>query len=304
MLIQANMIKRITASGGGTLEAKAGESLLVKRIECIPSANDTYLTISVDRVTVAYYRVSGKSGNHLSTIRTGYIKNNLMEFLEAQGVNIYLPIGEGQTLTVSRYAEAGNVMIVYDRHQAGDVLATQPNGSQANLFTFLQYAKMGTAPTATGDHLIDTAITPSEFPDFPCGKVVPARHTIEILGIVGSPFNAGEAGPAGFATTFLKLIKDREVLFDEDRNGIPFDAQDATATALAYTANFSLIGSGTEMLVNTNAITPGKPLMFDPPLRFDAGQELNAYLTLVETGAATWVDDQDDQAFILRVRRQ
>jgi hypothetical protein len=125
-----------------------------------------------------------------------------------------------------------------------------------------------------------------------------------MLGIVGSPFNKGEAGPAGFATTFLKLIKDREVLFDPDRNGIPFDAQDATATALAYTSNFSLIGPNTEILVNTNAITPGPPLMFEPPLKFDEGAELNAYITLVETGEATWVDDTDDQAFILRVRRQ
>ncbi|KKK95973.1 hypothetical protein LCGC14_2667430 [marine sediment metagenome] len=70
MLLQANMVKRITASGGGDLEAKAGESLRVKRIECIPSSNDTYVTVRVDRVTTAYYRVKGKSGNHLAQIVT------------------------------------------------------------------------------------------------------------------------------------------------------------------------------------------------------------------------------------------
>ena len=52
MLLQSNMVKRITASGGGDLEAKTGESLRIKRIECIPSTNDTYLTLNVDRVTV------------------------------------------------------------------------------------------------------------------------------------------------------------------------------------------------------------------------------------------------------------
>ena len=303
MLLQANMVKRLTASGGGDLEAKTGESLRVKRIECIPSTNDTYLTLSVDRVTVGYYRVKGKSGNHLSTLLTAYLKRNLMEFLSDAGINVTIPIAEGQTLNIARYAEAGNVILVYDRYSAGDVNASEPNGSGGSLYTFIQYAKIGTTPAASGDHLIDTAITPSQFPDFPCGKVVPARHTIEILGIVGSPFNLGEAGPAGFATTFLKLIKDREVLFDTDRNGIPFDAQDATAVALTYESNFSLIGPNTEILLNTNAITNGPPLMFEPALKFEAGAELNAYLSLVMTGSPTWVDNTDDTAFILRVRK-
>ena len=106
-----------------------------------------------------------------------------------------------------------------------------------------------------------------------------------------------------FATTFLKMIKDREVLFDPDRNGIPFDAQDAAATALAYTSNFSLVGPNTEVLLNTNAITNGKPLMFEPALKFEAGAELNAYLTLIKTDTPTWVDNTDDTAFILRVRK-
>ena len=304
MLLQANMIKRLTASGGGDLEAKTGESLRIRRIECIPHASDTYITINVDRVTVGYYRVKGKSGNHLSTILSAYLKRNLMEFLTDAGINVTIPVAEGQTLNISRVAELGNVIIIYDRFTAGDVKATDPNGSESSLYTFIQYAKIGITPAATGDHLIDTAITPSQFPDFPCGKVVPARHTIELLGIVGSPFNKGEAGPHGFATSFLKLIKDREVLFDTDRNGIPFDAQNDQAAALTYNSNFSLIGPCTEVLVNTNAITNGLPLMFEPALKFEAGQELNAYLTLIKSDTPTWVDDTDDQAFILRVRRQ
>ena len=132
---------------------------------------------------------------------------------------------------------------------------------------------------------------------------MPANHTIELLGILGSPFNDAAAGPIGFATSFMKIIRDREVLFDPDRNGIPFDAQNAAATALTYSSNFSLIGPQTEVLVNTNVIANGKPLMFEPALIFNSGQELNVYLTVVKTGAATWTANVDDQAFILRVRR-
>lgn len=302
-LRQANMVKRITASAGGTLEARAGESLRVKRIEVVPSTNDTYLTVSVDRVTVAFYRVKGKAGNHLGTLHGAYLKGNIMEFLAKRGVNVSIPVAEGQTLSVSRYAETGNVIVVYDRYEAGDAKATDPNGSEAKEYTFLQYAEVGTTPTAAGDVLVDTSLTPSEFPNFPCSAVVPANHNIEMLGIAGSAFAAGAAGPVAFSSKFLKLLKDREVLFDVDRNGVPFDGQDAAATALNYVANFSLIGPGTEILVNTNIITPGDPLMFDPALMFTAGQELNVLLTISKDGAATWTAHADDEAFILRVRR-
>lgn len=296
------MVKRITASGGGTLTAQAGESLRVRRIEAIASANDTYLRVSVDQVLVAFYRMRTKSGTHLGTLHGAYLKGNIMDFLTKQGVNVSIPVAEGQTLSVTRYAEAGNVMVVYDRYDAGDVKATDPNGSAAKEYTFMQYAGIGTTPTASGDAKIDHSLTPAEFPNFPCDAVVPANHTIELLGIAGSPFVDAEAGPAGFATTFLKLIKDREILFDPDRNGIPFDAQNAAAVADAYVANFSLIGPGTETLVNTNVITPGDPLMFVPALVFPTGSELNVYLTLVETGAPAW-GGIEDIAFILRVKR-
>jgi len=302
MLIQANMVKQITASGGGDLEAKSGESLLIKRIECMPSSNDAYLTARVDRVTVGFYRVKGKSGNHLSTHRVGYLRRNIMDYLAAQGVNMSIPVEEGQTFNVSRYAETGNVMVVYDRYTAGDILATHANGSNAHIYTFLQYAGVGTSPTASGDALLDTALTPSEFPDFPCGNVVPAKNKIEMLGVAACPFNDAAAGPVGFATTFMKFIKNREVLFDTDRQGIPFDCQNAAATAVDYGAKYSMIGPGTEILLNTNAITPGDPLMFEPSLKFEAGEELQVLLSLIMTSTGNW-DSIEDVAFILKVQK-
>ena len=120
-----------------------------------------------------------------------------------------------------------------------------------------------------------------------------------MLGVAGCPFNNADTGPLGFATTFMKFVKDREVLFDTDRNGIPFDCQDAAATADTYGGNFSLIGPGTEILVDTNLIMPGDPLMFDPALRFEAGSELSVYLSGIMTNTGVW-DAIEDVAFILR----
>lgn len=302
-LKQANMIKRFTASAGGSLTAQAGESLRVKRIECVPSTNDTYLTIAVDRVTVGYYRVKGKSGNHLGSMHGAYLPRNIMDFLTNKGANVSIPVACGQTLSVIRYAEAGNVIVVYDRYDEGDVKETDPNGSQAKEYTFVQYAEIGTAPTASGDAKVDTSLTPAEFPDFPCGAVVPANHNIEILGIAGGPVCVGAAGPVTLGTTFLKMLRNREILFDPDRLGIPFDANNVALTATSRIAMFSLIGPGTEYLLDTSLVTPGDPLMFDPKLSFSPGEELNVYVSVVKTGASTWTAHLDDEAFLLRVKR-
>lgn len=303
MLKQANKVKRITASGGGDLQAVAGRSLLVKAIYCIASTNDTYLTLRVDRVTVGFYRVKGRAGNHLSPYLVGYALTNLMEFLEKRGINVSIPIAEGQTFNVSRYAETGNVIIVYDEYDAGDIRADMPNGSSASEYVFMQYMSTSQTPTASQDVLFDTSLSPAEFPDFPAGKVVPANHEISLLGLAGHPFTTGAGGPNAWGTTFIKLLKEREVLFDDDRNGIPFDGQDATATADAYMCNFSLIGSGCPVLLDSAVQAIGDPLLFDPVIIFTEGSELNVYLSGIMTTAAAWEETMVDFAAILLVKK-
>lgn len=303
MLLQANKVKRITASGGGDLEAPAGKSYLVKSIYCVASTNDTYVTVSVDRVTVAYYRVAGRAGNNISPIIKGYNTPHLMDFLNKMDVNVAIPVGEGQTLTVSRYAEAGNVWLIFDEYDAGDIQPTDPNGSNATEYTFMQYMSTSETPTASQDVELDTSLSPGEFPDFPCGKAVPANHRITMLGVFGHPFTTGAAGPNAWGTSFLKLTRDREVLFDEDRNGLPFDGQDATATADAYMCNFSNVGACVPVLMDTAVKAFGYPLLFNPPIVFEPGAELIMDLTGVMTTAAAWEETMVDVAAILKVNK-
>jgi len=303
MLRQANKVKRITASGGGNLSAAAGKSLLVRAIYAIASTNDTYLTCRVDRVTVAFYRLAGRGGNNLLPFLAAVHATNIMDFLFRRGINVSIPIAEGQTLNVSRYAETGNVIIVYDEYDAGDIQATMPNGSAASEYVFMQYMSTSQTPVASQDILLNTSLSPAEFPDFPAGKVVPANHEITLLGLAGTPFTTGGAGPNAWGTSFVKLVKEREVLFDDDRNGIPFDGQDATATADAYGCNFSLIGDCVPVLGDSAVKAIGDPLMFDPPIVFSEGAELNAYITGVMTTAAAWEETLVSIAAILKVKR-
>jgi len=304
MLRQANKVKQITVSGGGDLSAPAGLSYLVKSIYCIASASDTYLTLRVDRVTVGFYRVADRGGNQISPILLAYDTPHIMEFLASKNVNVSIPVAEGQTLNVSRYAEAGNVILVYDEYDAGDIRSDMPNGSQASEYTFMQYMSTSETPTASQDIILDTSLSPAEFPDFPAGKVVPANHEITLLGLVGHPFTTGGAGPNAWGTSFCKLVREREVLFDDDRNGIPFDGQDATATADAYRCNFSLIGACVDVLKDSSVKTVGYPLMFEPAIVFSEGAELSVYLSGIMTTAAAWEETMVDMAAILRVVRK
>lgn len=303
MLRQANRVKRIIANSGGDLSAAAGKSLLIKSIYCIASGSDTYLTLSVDRVTVAVYRVAGRAGNQLSPYLIGYHIPHIMDFLTSKGINVTIPVAEGQTFNVARYAEAGNVIIVYDEFDAGDVRSDMPNGSDAAEYTFIQYMSTSETPVASQDLLIDTSLSPAEFPDFPCAKSVPAGHTITMLGIAGHPFTTGAATPHNWGTTFVKLIRDREVLFDEDRNGIPFDGQDGAAVADAYMCNFSLIGPCTPVLLDSAVQVIGDPLMFDPALVFGQGEELNIYLSGIMVTEAAWEETMVDLEVILNVKK-
>lgn len=301
MLRQGNCVKRITASGGGNLEAPSGKSYLVRRLYAEPSSSDTFLTLRVDRKTVGAYRIGGKSGNHLSFLTEGNIKRNLMEFLEKAGINVAIPIAEGQTFNVSRYAEAGEVVIVYDQYDAGDIRADMPNGSDAKEYTFVQYLNNSATKAVSGDLLMDESNSPAEFPDFPASAVVPARHKIDILGLAGHPTGHKTTGDNYILSTFVKMIKDRETLFDEDRAGIVFRAKKPSEDKTMYRIDFSLIGACVMSHYSQSDEISADPLMFEPALHFEAGEELLVYVTFELTGTDTLAVDTVDLAAIMHV---
>jgi len=301
MLIQGNCVKRITASGGGNLEVPSGKSYLVKRLYAEPSSNDTFLTLRVDRKTVGAYRIGGKSGNHLSFLTEGNIKRNLMEFLQKAGVNVTIPVAEGQTFNVSRYAETGEVVIVYDQYNAGDIRSDMPNGSDAKEYTFIQYLNNSATKAISGDLLMDESNSPAEFPDFPASAVVPARHKVDILGLAGHPTGHKTTGDNYILSTFVKMIKDRETLFDEDRAGIVFRAKKPSEDKTMYRIDFSLIGACVMSHYSQADEISADPLMFEPVLHFEAGEELLVYVTFELTGTDTLLADTVDLAAIMHV---
>jgi len=304
MLKQGNCVKTMAAATSDTLEANAGESFLIKGIIAYPGESDTYLTLKVDRKTVGFYRFRGRGGNQLASPHIYGDFGNIIQFLTDAGINMTIPVAEGQILTFSRGGVGGNIALIYDCFDAGDIRADMPNGTDSKEYTFVQYMTHDGTIDADEDLLMDTSLTPSEFPDFPVGAIVPARCTIDIVALVGSPLRNKSAGGAEYCyTTFIKLIKDRETLFDEDSYGLPFLGDLGGSDGRYYTSKHSLIAPSGVHGSDDVGWGMGRPLIFDPALHFISGEELLFYVSVVANHDSQF-DDFLDIGAVLRVKKE
>ena len=288
------------------LKADSGESFMIRKVTCFAPSEDSYITFRVDRKTVGVYRIKGKSGNHLGHAQTGWLHKNLMEFLEKRDINVSIPVAEGQTFTYNISAGNAHVCTYYDVYDAGDIRADMPNGSESKEYTFVQYLNAGTYPTASGDVLLNVSLSPSEFLDFPCGEVVPPRHKIDVLGLVGSPVGDDTDSANYIVTDFCKLVKEREVLFDQRRRGFLFTGLRGTDNGTRWNNTFSPIGPCVPVqtvLYDQNDPQPSyqDPLIFEEPIHMLSGEQLNIYITVRLVGSHTLTAGAIDLAAILRV---
>ena len=305
MLKFSNAAFEIAGLSTYDLTADIGESFMIRKITVFAPSDDGYLVLRVDRKTVGVYRTKGKSGNHLGHPQTGWLHKNLMEALESRGINVSIPIAEGQTFTYEFTTGNGHVCTYYDVYDAGDIRADMPNGSDSKEYMFIQYMNASSYPSASGDVLLDVSLSPGEFPDFPCGKNVPPRHKIDVLGLVGSPVGDSTDGDNYIVTDFVKLIKEREVLFDQRRRGFLFTGLRGVVSGTYWNNTFSPIGPCVPVqivLYDQDSTQPSyqDPMIFDEPIHMLSGEELNVYITVREVGYHTLSAGSIDLAAILR----
>jgi len=226
---------------------------------------------------------------------------SLINYLVSKGFMDGYPVAEGQTFRVKPYTtgkKLNNVVIVYEKYDAGDIKADMPNGSESNEFIFVNYGRSSTNLTSSGDYEINTCVTTEEFPDFPFDASVPSKMEIEILGILGSEVINYSDANTYTQTKYLKMFKGRTCLFDRDKQGLPF-----------YQPVFSGIGSGTYIARGISAVgnyttkDRREPLILPQPLLFKGGEEVKVYITAgqaTNTGeiSAVWAEI----AFIERVK--
>jgi len=298
-LRERNRVKRITASGGGTLVAPNHESFLVKDIYCVPSAHDDYLTILVEGVNVAKYRVKGLAGNHLPypCVKTTQLyeatRGTIISQLRAAGLDLSIPVPSGQTLTVSRYAEAGDVCLVYDAYDRDDIAEDAPNGPRARIRRYLHYVTNSAAITSSPVTL-DQSLIWTGGDAWPIGGLdVPHNTIIRVVGLVGCPVAKGDGSNNKGYCQYLKLLKEGDVLMSDDQVGIPFLGDSSvTAATAAYTPVASVIGPAT-------AERPYPAMIFPEPLEFTTGQTLTLQVTVGNAAASGIAAGEIDLALII-----
>jgi len=277
-------IIRMSASGGDTLQARPGQGLVLRDVMCAPSSNDTYLTLQVQGTTVGKFRVKGMTGNRLPyrALKATYVyeQNDISLFRKAARMVIPLdiPVAEGETLTLSRYAEAGDVTLIYDVLDPGDVSPEAMNGSRSKTRRYVHGAQPAAAVTATPAALA-TSLIWTGGPAWPFdGSAVPENTRFRIHAILASPVAKGNGTTNKGYTTFLQMIRNNQVLFDDDASGLPLLGDvSVTAATADYTPKASVIGPET-------AEYPYPGLWLPEPLEFGPGEIL--LTNLLTTGAA------------------
>ncbi len=236
-----------------------------------------------------YNTLTGVAGTKTNVLQFGSIPSpaqmTLLAYLRNLGLFDGFPIATGEKMTITGVKQANCLVLVeYEVYDAADQTADKPNGSKAKEYAFINYGRIAAAATASGDNVYSVQVNPGEFPDFPFDKDVPANTEIEILGLLASDVVDDRSGGDDMATSYIKLIKERTVLFDEDKNGIFLRGIIGNTDATAQ------IARGLSLIGNFSNVDGKKPLMFDPPLVFGAGEELSLYVTTI-AGAAQNLSD-------------
>lgn len=220
---QPHMVKSnlLVAAASLSLTARPGESLRVKGIRSGALTSRGFNQVFIDRVSVGFFYVGDINANHLEQWSIATLKGNLLKSLFDKGLFAGWPVGEGQTFELKPYGPAAQVVaaLEYEIGEKDDFKPEMPNGSAAKELFFLNYGTNSAQIAANATGNIDLSRNPSEYPAFPFGDTVPAKQiaTIHGFALIDWKDSLGNVNP-NYA--FLKLVKDRVTLFDDDRNGI------------------------------------------------------------------------------------
>jgi hypothetical protein len=279
MLREKSRVKTVIGATDLSLTMEANQSARVVRIY-VDTPVSAWASVTVDKLLVAYIHVSGTQGNHAPfPVRTPPVQG-LYNRLIQDGIFRPIPLAKGQTLKITGVATAlAKCSVVYDVFDPEDVKETEPNGTKSGEYDFLSYGSFS-GTLATGDNQFTTQQSSAQYPAFPWGKAVPAKTQMTLRGIAFNDYGERD-GTGAQITTFLKIVRNREVLFDEDRNGLPYRGVDPVTSG-------TKVGLGQAMAGNLSDVDFKDFLRIDPALIFKEGEDLDIYATTsVLSGAGT-----------------
>lgn len=281
MLISKRNFKTVYGNTDLELEAKTGQGLIIKNIK-IHDPTDDYITVSIDKTTVGYFRVGGGLGNHLAfhvgsfqaaypMTKIGKInQTTILSYLVTLGLFKGYPVASGETFLITGAKKSTSFQLIeYEIWDAEDITPEMENGSKSISYLYINYGQTGASINVATDVVLDTTNNPAEFPDFPYGKIVPANRAIELHGVLASDVQYRLGSTSFIYSQYLKFLKGKTFLFDDDKNGLLYYAMPALGSyATIHPALGQSVGG------NYTEIDLRYPFMFDPPLVFPQGQEL------------------------------
>lgn len=278
---------------GSTAVAAAGEGALLENAGGEELANARISESAADDVILRAMNLTRDSDSEQDT---------LLGYLFKKGVFKGFPVAEGETFTIDLVTGANDVkMVEYDIYEAGDMLNTMENGSKAESYMYVNYGGTGAVLQATAETVLGTANNPAEYPDFPFGGVVPSGHEIELIGVLASDVApAGNAAALCTYTDYLKFIKGRKILFDEDHNGLLYYAYFPDDIG-----GMNMIAEGYAVGGNYTQCDRKQPLMFDPTIVFDEGEELTVAWHVIFAGAGVAITEElQEVGLIMRINKK
>ena len=271
----------IAACGNGALAEDAGGTELTN-IRISESAADDVI---VRPMNLAHVPSAGQE--------------TILSYLRKKGIFAGYPVDEGETFTIELCTGATAVKVVeYEIWDAGDKVNTDENGSKSSAYLYLSYGDSGADIQAVADNVLGESNNPAEYPDFPFGAVVPSGQKIELIGILASDVSpALNAAAACTQTDYLKLMHGREILFDEDHNGLLYYSPFADALA-----HMDMIAEGYSIGGNFTQCDVKEPHIFEPPLVFNEGDELVVSWHVIIVGAGAAISQElQEVALIQRI---
>jgi len=214
LTVADNLVTEITAD--------TGQSILIKELASSVFGDNEFVEALIGRLSVGYFRTGLHiDDNHLELAKCTLWYKNLHDYLVDMGIFKGYPVAEGETFTLKNVTADTRHLgrIIYELHDAGDITKDMPNGSESTEFSFLHYGTNTSeiAVSTYGD--IDLSLNPKEYPTFPFGVDVPAGREIDIHGLLLKTWG-GRTDDTPAEMRYLRLLKDREVLWDEDRDGV------------------------------------------------------------------------------------
>ncbi len=277
-LIRQNMIERAAGVTPLVLQLGSSESARVKRIWYEPAAAALEaIRVFIDRREVLHFAAPAMWRLLSDMYVGGY--TSIAGALHRIGLWPVIPIGKGEALTITGGAANSYLTVVYDLYDGEDVNPAEPNGSKADRYRLFQIVSNAGVLAAAGDLALNQSDLDSLFPSFPGGHDVPAGSTMELIGLFGTAASKGTGAANGEYTTALKLLKDREDLLDRDLVGLPFRGDPAfVGASVEYETLVGPIRAGVQYM-------EPRLYLFDPPVEFPGGSELNVFATIARTGA-------------------